>query len=102
METIPESIEISPADTTVAVGNDVLFSAVVFDTEHAVIETPVVWSVEVENGIGTISEEGIFSAETSGTGFVIAMLGGIADSAAVTVTGNIEQVAASVPTDNQA
>ncbi|MFC1490328.1 Ig-like domain-containing protein [Candidatus Latescibacterota bacterium] len=95
VETIAESIEISPADTTVVAGTDVLFTAVVFDSENAPIDTTVVWSVDAESNIGTVGEGGLFSAETVGTGFVIASLGDIADSAAVNVE-NIEQVAASI------
>jgi hypothetical protein len=84
-EPIAESVEISPADTTVTAGKDVLFTAFVYDSENARIDTAVVWSVDAESNIGTISEGGLFSAETAGSGFVIATLGDIADSAAVTV-----------------
>ena len=91
---VVDTIEISPADTTVVVGEDVQFTAVVLDSENAEIDTAVVWSAEGD--IGTIDENGLFSATTAGSGIVIATVGDIADTAAVTVTEEAVPVIASI------
>ena len=96
VEPVIESVEVAPEELEIGVGDDYQFSAVVLDNTGAEVDTAVDWSVDADSNIGTISEDGLFSAETVGTGFVIATLGDIADSAAVTVTEAIEQVAESV------
>jgi len=77
-------IRISPSDTTLNIGDEIDFSAIIIDTSGAEIDTVVVWSVA--GGIGTITEAGNFLAETEGQGFVIAQVGDISDSATVEVT----------------
>jgi len=79
-----QSIQVSPSDTSFSVGDSFQFTAVVTDTNEAVVDTTVGWTVS--GGIGDIAEDGTFSATTAGSGYVIAQLGALADSASVTVS----------------
>jgi hypothetical protein len=94
-----ESVNVTPGDTTVNIGDEIQFTAVVTDTSDAVVDTTVSWSVE--GGIGTITEDGEFTAETAGEGYVFAVIGDLADSVIVTVntaedTGAVEFVISSI------
>ena len=89
-----ESIEISPDEAEVSVGDSTQFSAVVRDNEDAEVDTNVVW--EVEGDIGTIDELGLFIATTANTGLVIAKLDDIADSVIVIVTETAEPAIVSI------
>ncbi|MFC1726714.1 Ig-like domain-containing protein [candidate division KSB1 bacterium] len=94
-----ESINITPRDTTVIIGDEIQFTAVVTDTSDAVVDTAVSWSVE--GGIGTITEDGEFTAETAGEGYIFAEIGDFADSVIVTVNteedaGDVEFVISSI------
>lgn len=78
-----QSVQISPADTALTVGDSILYTSVVTDTSGAVVDTAVTWSVS--GTFGSISQSGLFSADSAGSGFVIAALGSLVDSASVTV-----------------
>ena len=81
---VPGEMIISPADTTVESGASVNYVAVVTDTGGAVIDTTIDWSVTGD--VGTIDENGVFTAITGGSGFIVGRLGDITDTASVTVT----------------
>jgi len=95
-EPVIESIEVTPEELEIVIGDDYQFSVVVLDDTGAEVIIAVDWSVDEDSNIGTINENGLFSAENAGTGFVIATLDDIADSATVTVTEAEELVAESV------
>jgi len=82
------SIEITPTETNVMVGEDVQFEATAYDSENNAVEATITWSVEGD--IGEITEEGEFTATTAGTGTVTAAVNEISASAEVTVTESEE------------
>ncbi len=86
-----QSIQVVPADTTVSVGDSIQFNSVVTDTGGTVIDSTVTWSVVGD--VGTITENGKFTAMAAGSGYVAAQIGDISDSASVTVTAAEEPVA---------
>ncbi len=88
-----QAIKITPEDTTVIVGEEVQFNAEVTDTEGAVVDTSVTWSVV--DDVGTVTEDGEFTASAAGSGFVVAQIGDISDSASVIVTA-VEEPGAEV------
>ena len=67
-------IVVTPADTTVVLGAVVQFSAEVFDTSGALVDTSVNWSLGGQN-IGVIDENGLFTALGIGFGSVWGSLG---------------------------
>lgn len=79
-----DSLAVSPADTTLTVGEEARFTATVLDSSGAEMDTTVSWSVGGEP-IGTVDSTGLFSAETTGTGFVRASVGELTGQSAVVV-----------------
>ena len=79
-----EGERISPGELSIAVGEVDSFTATVTDSEGEEVETEITWIVTDE--IGSINVDGEFTAEAEGSGYVIAQVGELADSASVTVT----------------
>lgn len=85
-DTVVASISVTPAEATLAVGDEATFTAEAKDADGATVESAVTWTVEGE--IGTVDDSGEFTATTAGTGTVVASVGDISGSAAVSVTGS--------------
>ena len=84
-----QGIEVTPSEAIlIVVGEEVTFSAIVTDSEGSEVDIPVIWSVV--NDIGSINEDGEFTATTPGTGSVVATLGELTVSVAVTVAEESE------------
>jgi len=64
-------------------GDEVEFISEAFDSDDNLVEAFVTWSVE--EGIGTINDNGVFTATVTGTGLVIGTYHDLADTIAVTV-----------------
>ncbi len=81
-EAVVASISVTPIEATLAVGDEATFTAEAKDADGATVESEVTWTVEGE--IGTVDDSGEFTATTAGTGTVVASVGDIFGSAAVT------------------
>jgi hypothetical protein len=77
-------VVVSPADTTVAVGDVAAFSATLVDVNGIKIDTTFRWSVTER--IGSISEDGVFLASRAGSGMVVASVGRLSGTAGVRIT----------------
>ncbi|MCE5250198.1 Ig-like domain-containing protein [bacterium] len=77
------SIVISPGNSSVTVGNSIYFSATAYDADGTVIIAGISWSVE--GSVGTINNNGNFTATTPGSGQIIASIGGISAKASIIV-----------------
>ena len=86
---LPQSISVSPSDTTMSVGDSLLFTAGVTDSNLVIIDTSVVWSV-TDTSIGSITSTGTFTAVSAGTTYAVASLGDLTDSATVIVTAQAD------------
>ncbi len=88
-------IALSPSDATVAVGGVLQFSAMGEDVDGNLIPVTPVWSIQ--NGAGSISQEGLFTATQVPGSYpesIRAVFNGVVGSAHVTVTsGAIARVA---------
>ncbi|MFC1693157.1 Ig-like domain-containing protein [Candidatus Latescibacterota bacterium] len=94
-QTTITSISVTPEEETVQVGDEVQFTAAAYDAEEKpVIEAEFVWTVK--EGIGTITETGMFTATSPGSGSVVAKVGNVSGEAAVTVTEQEAQVGESI------
>ncbi len=78
------SIAIDPETADLTVGDELVFSAVASDADGNAVDAEIGWTVDGD--IGTVDDEGEFKATTAGTGSVIASVGDITASAAVTVS----------------
>jgi hypothetical protein len=76
-------VEVTPRDTVTFAGGEIRFEAALLDSNGSRIDTAFVWSVE--GSFGAISEQGLFSADTTGHGFVYASAGSLSGKAHVTV-----------------
>ncbi len=81
---ILSSIEVTPADTLITLGNSVQFKARAFNQDHNAVDADVVWSVD---GGGTIDENGLFTTYTLGT-FMVTALSSQVSSTTDTITGS--------------
>ncbi|MFC1541468.1 Ig-like domain-containing protein [Candidatus Latescibacterota bacterium] len=95
-DTVIEGIEIVTESLKTAVGDTVRISAVVLHSDDSEVDMGVVWEVVSETEIGTIDEDGLFTATAVGEGLIFARIAEFADSIAVTVAEASDQVAASV------
>jgi PGF-pre-PGF domain-containing protein len=85
---VPTSIEVDPSTATIAVGETLRFTAVVFDQcDDAMDWVRVAWSCS-DASIGTIDAVGHFTALTEGTTDLTARAGCIEETVAVTVTAD--------------
>jgi hypothetical protein len=75
---------VTPADTVTLVGGRIQFSAALVDSQGAAIDTSFTWSLE-PGYLGTLSETGLFDADSMGHGFVYATAGSLSGKAHVTV-----------------
>lgn len=73
-----------PADTTVAIGSEVKFTAYLLDTSGVRHDTTFSWSL-TDKKIGSISQGGVFSATRSGSGLVVASAGKVSGTASIRV-----------------
>ena len=83
---VPDHIAVTPVDPDVEVGDTVEFTAVVYDVDENVIEIEVTWSTDGD--IGSIDEDGLFTAESQGMGHVIAQAGDAEASVEIHVSAN--------------
>lgn len=97
MQNLPSSISITPTSADVTADTLLQFSARVYDSYGSEIDTLVEW--HVHGGIGSIDLNGLFDAIVVGTGAVIASLGPLSDSAAVTVSHGLLDSLALLPAD---
>ncbi|MFC1490103.1 Ig-like domain-containing protein [Candidatus Latescibacterota bacterium] len=95
-DVVIESVEIVDESIETSVGDSVEVTVVVWDSSDSQADTVVTWTVVADPAVGTINEDGLFSATAVGTGIIIASVGDIADSVVVTVTEATEQVADSI------
>lgn len=80
----PEQILLDPLNSTVDVGGKILYRSQVVGPNNQVLEgVQPTWIVT--GGIGTISPQGVFSAQTAGSGQVIAFAGNAKRAATVVV-----------------
>ncbi|KKL60359.1 hypothetical protein LCGC14_2206110, partial [marine sediment metagenome] len=82
-------ITVTPDPVTLKVGDTQSFTATGYDAQNNVVPITPTWSVT--GNIGTIDNEGNFSATTLGTGSVEAAASRITGSASVTVDGDGDQ-----------
>ncbi|MFC1538797.1 Ig-like domain-containing protein [Candidatus Latescibacterota bacterium] len=90
------SVTISEESIETNVGRTVQLSAVVLDSDNDEVDTTVTWELTSILEIGTIDEDGLFTATAEGAGLISASVGDISDNIAVTVAEAREQVAASI------
>lgn len=83
------TITLTPEDTTVYIGDQVSFSAVALDPSGTVIDTTFTWGI-VGDPIGTIDQNGLFTATAAGMGYVKASIGRKEGMAFVLVLATIE------------
>jgi len=80
----PYRVVVIPADTTVTIGSEVQFIAYLVDTAGVRHDTTFTWSL-TDKKIGSISQEGVFSATRSGSGLIVASAGRLSGTASVRV-----------------
>lgn len=86
------SITIEPKQVTVVIGKTQLFTAKAFDSNGNILsDVAFTWQV-VPDTLGTITDTGLFTAKSIGSGVVIASTEGKQVIAAVTVVSNIKKV----------
>lgn len=81
------SVTLLPASMLITVGSDSAFVLTMLDADGNVTTGSTTWSVAA-GAVGTVDGTGLFSADSVGTGFVIATVGSIADSSVITVFDN--------------
>jgi len=98
------SILVSPSPQVVDVGATQPFTAAALDAHNRPVSATFTWSVT--GGIGTVDQNGLFTATTPGSGTVVAAAGGKMGSAQVTVpfevSPNGDNNLAGVPVKDQA
>jgi hypothetical protein len=82
-------VVVLPRDTVTFPGGQIQYSASLLDSNGAVIDTAFAWSVD--GTFGSISETGLFTADTLGHGFVYAVAGTLAGKAHVAVVRDSTQ-----------
>lgn len=86
------SITIEPKQVTVAIGKTQAFTAKAFDSNGNILsDVTFTWQV-VPDTLGTITDTGLFTAKSIGSGVVIASTEGKQVIAVVTVVSNIKKV----------
>lgn len=86
------SITIEPEQVTVAIGKTQAFTAKAFDSNGNILsDVTFTWQV-VPDTLGTITDTGLFTAKSIGSGVVIASTEGKQVIAVVTVVSNIKKV----------
>jgi uncharacterized protein YjdB len=91
-EQVLKTIEIEPSAATVAVGDSEAFTAVCYDQNDSVMTgVAVVWASGNET-VGTVSENGTFTALAEGTTNVTASAENVTGTADVTVTASTSPV----------
>ncbi len=82
------SVIVDPTSATLSVGDEQSFTATVLDTQEREMQVTPTWAV-VGGNIGTVNENGLFTATTAGTGHVVAIVGEQYGQASVTVESAI-------------
>ncbi len=95
-EVVIEAVEIVEDSVETRVGESVELTAVVRDSSDSQADTSVTWSVAAETDIGTIDDEGIFTAAAVGTGLILASIGDLSDSITVVVEEALDPIAAEI------
>lgn len=78
-------IDINPDNATVAAGDSVQFSALVYDEDDETVTTDITWQVATA-ARGNVTAQGWFRATSAGTTYVRSIVGALRDSALVTIT----------------
>jgi hypothetical protein len=85
----PESgvatVTVTPADQVVEVGDVEILVAEAFDADGVELTEEIATWTSRDQTVATVSNVGVVSGEAEGTTFVVATVGGVSDSAAVTV-----------------
>ncbi|MDM7926860.1 MAG: Ig-like domain-containing protein [bacterium] len=84
-------VTVEPRDAVTVVGRNIQFHAALLDSQGTVIDTPFVWSLE-GGDFGTVDEEGLFTAEARGHGFVYASAGTLSGKAHISVLADTAQI----------
>ena len=90
-------IALTPEETSVGVQGTVQFTATVYDEFAAETDAEITW--EISEAIGTIDENGLFTATAPGEGIVIATADTL--TAEATVTVNVEPVLVLAPLNSR-
>ncbi len=84
-------IEVQPAETAIASGSNLTFQASGYDQEGNQVNLKPSWTVI--GGIGSITEEGKFTAHTVGQGFVSCQMSGVAGLSRIQVEpGSVSRI----------
>jgi len=77
-------VVVTPRDTSVRIGAKVQYKAVLLDSSGKPVTATFKWSLE-ESGLGSLDENGLFTAQAKGQGSVFATSGEFSGKARVTV-----------------
>ena len=89
-------VEVAPPQVTVMCNQEQQFTATGYDACDNEVAIDPAWSLS-NSELGTIDGTGLFTADQSGTGYVIATANGYADSAQVTVEAGVVKTVAVSP-----
>ncbi len=90
VEPVAASVTVTPDTAYVTVGEEASFSAEVSDSAGEAIDVAVVWSVD-DAELGSIDENGVFTATAAGEAKVMAKAGEVEDTAVVVITAVVEE-----------
>ncbi len=76
----PVSLEIIPDTGTLQAGDSLRFEMVSRDADHNITVPQPVTAWDMLGGLGTIAADGLFTAQTTGTGHVVVEAGGLVDT----------------------
>lgn len=86
-------VAVKPEDLKLNAGAERQFRAIAYDAYGNVTPAEITWSLQSENGIGDISEEGLFDALHAGNGSVIAAASSVKGDARVeVVSGDLKKI----------
>ena len=80
-------ILVEPSEATINVGDEFQFTATLLDDENTPFDTTFVWSLSKDD-LGTITEDGLFTALARGNTFVYASVGNLQGKARVHVSAD--------------
>lgn len=84
-------VMVTPGDTFTFIGGQIQFNAVLLDSLGMEIDTSFSWSLD-PGTFGSVSETGLFTADTLGHGFVYATSGSLSGKAHITVLRDSTQL----------
>ena len=83
-------IVVEPGAFLVKIGEQIQYTATLLDTQNNPVDTTFIWTLANED-CGTLSQEGLFTAETKGNSFVYATVGDLSGKAHVVVQDSTHQ-----------